>query len=166
MLVYNLYVCTVMFLVQDFFFSIGFIAAFSIPLKKLREAVSENLPNENYHDKFMYAAVKTSTLTIIALSSTAIMLVIFFVFRFDLAWVDMVVNSVCLLLMTPYYDDAVYYRNVCWLCIKICTPSEHVYKPGETADTKKETMNGGDQDYDDLRSGIKCLFEFFDLGTN
>merc|ERR1712087_811761 len=54
--------------------------------------------------------------------------------------VDVVVNCACVMLMTPYYPDKVYYQRLCCACLHCC-PEQYREKKLNKASTVRSTTD-------------------------
>eukprot|EP01084_Bolivina_argentea_P259209 437288_1 len=107
--------------IQDIAVAIGFLCAFMIPLQKTLKAVDASHGASKITRKIMYAGRKTTILTGTATCST-LLLAIFAVIT-GIGFItatDPIVNSICMMLMTAYYNDIMYYSKLCCCCIKCC----------------------------------------------
>eukprot|EP01084_Bolivina_argentea_P299841 516896_1 len=107
---------------QDMSGAIGFIIAFMIPLRKTLKAIenSGDGADPKVIRKILYAGTKTAVLTGAATCSTLILLTFTATLTGAFSIPDQLVNQICMMLMTAYYPDAVYYQNICCLCIRCC----------------------------------------------
>eukprot|EP01084_Bolivina_argentea_P133470 235553_1 len=76
-------------------------------------------------DKMIYIAVKYTILAAVASLSTfiAAFLVIGELLPYLQAF-DVAMNSICIMFMTAYYPDDIYYSNFCKICL-LCCPSKY-----------------------------------------
>eukprot|EP01084_Bolivina_argentea_P194340 333435_1 len=100
----------------DIIISISFLIAFVYPLNSIQRMMSIRKSVNN----LMYLGIKSLILTGIAAMST-LMFLLSLLLSSSLIFgtTDTLVNSICIILMTPYYNDTIYYKKVCCLWIKI-----------------------------------------------
>ena len=93
--------------------------AFIAPLKKL-QLVRSTETRSRHATRLSFVATKFVIVTSVAVLSTLIMLAtVAFTGAFIIAAYDMLINTICILLMLPYYRDDVYYEKLCCCCIKM-----------------------------------------------
>eukprot|EP01084_Bolivina_argentea_P262023 442998_1 len=102
--------------------------AFIYPLKKLLEQIPTSRERStSVHIQPRVARLVTVGLKFVIVTTTAVLstlLMIIIIAMTDALVVgsyDMVINSVCILLMVPYYNDKLYYNRLCYGCIYCCT---------------------------------------------
>jgi hypothetical protein len=112
-------------LLQDVFLSTAFVLAFFIPFRKtlkLLAASSRGTKDSSIYEKIIHTGRKTLILTAVTVFSTILSMVLLLVIPL-FTWifsVDIMINIWCLMLMTPYYPDRVYYNRVCCCCVCCC----------------------------------------------
>merc|ERR1712130_203471 len=68
-----------------------------------------------------HVGIKVGILTFVGSFTTIIGLILYTLFTFGHVFpYDWAINSVCLMLMTPYYPDRKYYNRLCGVCIACC----------------------------------------------
>ena len=103
------------FAVVDVFMALFFLYSFVNPIRLLLKDTKNSNPDEI----LIQLAVKSVILTLVALLSTLIfMLFMLFTNTLLLGSIDVVINFICVLLMTPYYNEK-HYENICCILIKI-----------------------------------------------
>eukprot|EP01084_Bolivina_argentea_P068406 124517_1 len=96
--------------------------AFISPLRKMLKA--SKLSDHNYARKkvansFKFVAIKTSILTLFAMCSSFLSMIIIGTTKSTtIAAEDMIINSICIMLMYTYYSE--WYYKCCYCCIKCC----------------------------------------------
>lgn len=103
---------------------------FKIPLnktiKQIEEYHSDSSSVRHKVAKMSFVESKIFVLAATASASTLMAFVLYFATRFEPIWfMDNVVNSICLMLMSPYYtgpkgNDELYYRTLCKPMIVCC----------------------------------------------
>eukprot|EP01084_Bolivina_argentea_P298419 514232_1 len=115
----------------DFTACIAAMVAFIIPLNKVVKACEETTSNTNNASankrfaKMMYIGYKYKVLVIAAAVTTLSWIVLIIINRGAgtiLAQIDVFINPLCLVLMTPYYPNDKYYERLCIICIYCCDP--------------------------------------------
>lgn len=95
--------------------------------------------------KILYTATKTTILTTVSTVSTVTFTIIVILTGIGfIAIPDPIVNSLCLLMMTPYYSDKKWYQRLCWLCMLCC-------------DKRGTNINDSDSDPDKLAENLSDL---------
>jgi hypothetical protein len=127
----------------DMVCAIAFLVAFISPVRKLLKMLDSSAKNQNENEKkvqsshdrntgkFYYVKVKVATLTMVAVVSTVVFMVLGFVLPISARWIletDWVVNLACVAFMTNYFPDARYYQRVCCCFIRCCTPKSAAYQ--------------------------------------
>jgi len=106
----------------DFSMNILCVIAFVIPLYKvLRSVRGSTTMSYDMTLNMKHVGIKVTLLTLVSCLTTLIGLILYTLFTFGHVFpYDWAINSVCLILMTPYYPDHKYYHRLCGLCIKCC----------------------------------------------
>eukprot|EP01084_Bolivina_argentea_P217400 369120_1 len=119
----------------DAIMSAFLLILFIIPLRSM--VLIQKGPNIQTVYNLLYLAIKSMILTSVAILSTVIFLTSLLIFNsLMLGFSDMFLNSICIVLMTPYYDDDKYYKKLCCLSLKVSNYYIHKYsKPEETIDS-------------------------------
>eukprot|EP01084_Bolivina_argentea_P171297 296770_1 len=121
----------------DFVMNFGSLIAFTIPLyktlhdtkRKKSNNTNSNKENVDHTVNRVHSSrknmkgigIKVSVLTSVSSITTIGALIAFVAFTFAHIFpFDWVINSVCLMLMTPYYPDEIYFHRLCGICIKCC----------------------------------------------
>eukprot|EP01083_Nonionella_stella_P198309 728203_1 len=89
----------------------------------------------------VFVGMKVFVLTSVA--SITSLIFIFLIILYDIplfAGIDYVVNSICLCLMSAYYDDDIYYKRICFICVKCCDPKGYSTKKRYISN-KKQTKD-------------------------
>ena len=113
-----------LFGLYDIIFSIGTLIAFVNPLRKLIKGILSNpnmtkqARNDFEVEELIYVGVRCVILTSVATFSTLLMMVLVVLGFPFFAPIDFIVNMVCMMWMTKYYDDKKYYERVCIITIK------------------------------------------------
>lgn len=132
-------------ILQDLVFGIGFVVAFLLKLRKVLKLVNiTNVDNDpKSMGKILHAGAKTTMLTSIAVGSTFLAYMLTMAIPMTrLIWVvDIIINSLCCLLMTAYYPDNHFYRPLCFCCIRCCDPKKYSC---EKSVEQKPTANNED----------------------
>ena len=103
----------ILFGAYDIVASILFMAAFNYPLWSVRKH-EKKLENVMRH-----TAIKSKILIITVIVSTLLVFGVLAVTNSALLnAIDVVINCICICLMTPYYPDDMYYNRLCGCCIK------------------------------------------------
>ena len=101
----------------DVFMTIFFLYSFVAPIRLI---ISKNTDNDCHEGSngLYHIAIKAIILTVVAIVSKLIMLTfLFFTNSLLLGPIDVVINFLCVLFMTPYYKEK-YYQYICCVCIK------------------------------------------------
>eukprot|EP00483_Globobulimina_turgida_P007340 UN07354 len=127
----------------DLILMIASIIAFILPINKcikllkLIQAVGTEDAEQNRKkfEKMLYAGFKCKVCVICA-SVTSLIWVISLLFGvFSVSCIttgiDFIINMICLMLMTPYYDDNIWYKRLCCLCIVCCDKQRKSCDEGE-----------------------------------
>ena len=149
----------------DFIFSILFLVAFNWPLRKISQhrmrsnsynQRTDNNPSKVNPEQKMIATLinlgtKSKILIWNAILSTLFhMIFIIITDSPTTVTVDIVVNCICICLMTPYYADDMYYNRLCCLCIGCCHDKkvmEHTVPPAATINLQNvNSISHGEQD--------------------
>ena len=108
---------------KDMILCIGSIIAFLYPLRKIIKSIlnNTNISNEqrNKLNELIQTGNKYVILTMIATLSTFMLMVIVKMGYALFAGIDFITNMICLMLMTPYYNDKVYYERICCGAIRL-----------------------------------------------
>eukprot|EP01083_Nonionella_stella_P316850 1151116_1 len=113
----------------DFSMNVLALVLFLNPLRKVlkwklpcnsNDAVEK--PDSNLTRSMVYIAIKYTILTAFASLSTSFIwgFVFFFPDSYVVVSWDVVVNSCCIMLMTAYYPDEVWYERICCSCVFCC----------------------------------------------
>eukprot|EP01083_Nonionella_stella_P072689 196069_1 len=96
------------------------------PLRKAFKGVKDcNTSNAKLTKTMLRVAIKYTILTSVVSTTTtfcwfcalAILPFGYYAIAFDVA-----VNCICIMLMTPYYPDHLYYERLCFCCVLLCVP--------------------------------------------
>lgn len=102
--------------------AVTMIVLFVSPLKKLLKLLENRQSGDRTRSKmgFEKAAVKVTTLVLMAVSTSVGAIAISAVTKTGVPWfvVDASINILCILLMTPYYTNV--YKKLCCCCINGC----------------------------------------------
>jgi len=130
----------ILIMIWDFAMNILCVLAFVYPLHKvLRSVRGSTTMSYEMTLKMKHVGIKVGILTFVSCITTIIGLILYTSMTFGHVFpYDWAVNSVCLMLMTPYYPDRKYYNRLCGLCIKCCFAK---YKNVALA-LKEQHMNG------------------------
>ena len=135
--------------VFDFVMTIVNLIMFIRPLRMLLRDVHKMEKKKSIAtERLISTARKFTILTAITTISTCIFLVGLIATDIEsLAGVDMILNTVCMLLFTPYYPDKHYYFKWCKCCIKCCDAGNYSailaeVKPIERSVVDKANRNG------------------------
>merc|ERR1712176_1205741 len=103
------------------------IFLFVSPLRKLLKDIEKTGGGTNKTSEMMIAtAYKYTILTsITSLTTMTFLLLIIGSALADLAGFDMIINTICIFLLCPYYPDTKYYSVYCCLCIRCCDRSNY-----------------------------------------
>eukprot|EP01084_Bolivina_argentea_P007768 14578_1 len=106
-----------MIYIQDTTVTVAFLCAFLIPLRKILKAVGVSSETQ----KIVYAAQKTTILTATSTISSLVFPGITAGTGVGLfSGVDLIINPICMILMTAYYPDDLLYKRLCCMCIGCC----------------------------------------------
>lgn len=116
----------------DIILSIGSMIAFINPLKKMIKSMLNDKgfteQHKNKIHELIQIGMKYAILTSVA-SITSLIFIVMVSFELSLiAPFDYITNMICMILMTPYYDDKIYFQKLCcgaikcgnWLSLKCC----------------------------------------------
>ena len=109
-----------------------------ISRSKKKMSMKEKAKQSIVNQRMVAVSVKVTILATVQFVSTLIMTTLLF-WNWDLASTDVLINTMCLLLMTPYYQDYKYYEKLCCCCI-LCCDREGFTKSGGKGNSMK---NGG-----------------------
>lgn len=131
---------------EDMAVSVGFLAAFYIPLRRTIKAVAQSVRNVHQPEqkalfKIKYAGTKHTIITAVAMISTFILVTS--TVATDLNFIiglDPVVNSVCMILMTPYYRDEQFYQRLCKCCLWCVSRKQAKYEHARSAAKTKNDV--------------------------
>ena len=102
--------------------NVGCLVAFVHPLRKVLATVSDENPASL---NLKHIAIKVTILTGVSSITTLVNLALFSATNIGhLFAYDWVTNTACLMLMTPYYPDEVWYNKVCPLYHSLTVYSE------------------------------------------
>ena len=123
------------FTLYDIIFSIGSMIAFINPLRNIIKSLIsaansiDGKLNDTKHEinKLMHIGIKYAILTFVASFTTILMMINLALGINPHIAIDWVTNMVCMVLMTKYYDDKVFYERLCcgaigssYCCMKCC----------------------------------------------
>eukprot|EP01084_Bolivina_argentea_P272733 464435_1 len=122
-------IATLLVAITDFSAAFGFIAAFLYPLwKNVNLLRKYHATNPRLHSLINIGLKATILTTTAGISTIIVVLIIGLLegktgvfFGYFAAPLEFIVNSLCILLMTPYYSDDKYYRKMCCIMIKCCS---------------------------------------------
>lgn len=130
---------------QDLGVTVGFLCAFLIPLKKLFKSAGPQQTSKL--NKIVYAATKTTILTATSTISSLIFPSITAGTGVGLfSGIDLIINPLCMILMTPYYPDNLLYHPLFCICIKLCDKSGKTGKDIVDDDNNKNDKNDKTKD--------------------
>ena len=120
----------------DSFMSIYFVYSFVAPI---RQIIVKNSDNGSGSASLYHIAIKAIILALVAISSKVLMLTfLFFTNSLLLGPIDVIINFICVLFMTPYYKEK-YYTNICCLFIKMS--QEMIKKPVKDIENISKSVN-------------------------
>lgn len=117
----------------DFSISIIFLIAFTYPLRKVKKL------NVKISEKLVKMGIKSKILTWTAIISTLVMLLILAIITPVFIQIDILINCICICLMSPYYPDKIYYYRLCYSCIKCCGGDTQTLEEMELADMQSSS---------------------------
>lgn len=132
------------FLGFDFGCGLMYVIFFIIPIRDVIRSVQGsklNVQKQSKLSKKMIAVgLKVTILSAVVWVSTLVNFVIFGATGLPLINIDYCVNSLCLILMTPYYPDHKYFYKWCKCCISCCdrngfTKSKELMPPSSPSET-------------------------------
>eukprot|EP01083_Nonionella_stella_P299342 1016285_1 len=126
--------------VYDIIMSVALTIAFVVPLNKVVKGVE---CNQKVNAQLLYSGYKYKVLVLVA-SVTTLAWIVFAMAEMDvistiLMLLDYVVNPICLLMMTPYYPNNIYYERLCCACTFCCDWKRRSYR---SATVDKERDDG------------------------
>ena len=143
------------FLIYDFIANIFCLILFLIPLYRASKAVDKAVASPSHSKtrrKMIYIGIKCMILTATCVATTVLTLSMLSIGY--IGWmcaVDVAVNCVCVLLMTPYYEDRYYYERLCYVCLYKC-PDEYRKSKGkaktQTSRSRVQTIDPEDEPQD------------------
>ena len=112
------------YLLFDLIMNVFYGVLFIIPLRKVNAALSSS----NQSIKMAGIARKVFILTV-TLCASSVISMFFNVAGLVALWgVDLIINIICLILMTPYYNDQSWYQRLCKCCLVCCDKEEYSVK--------------------------------------
>ena len=123
-----------------------YVALFIYPLRSLISNIwkNDNLSLEKRRKlvrKIKKYGLKVLILSLVLSISTLSVSFIWGIFVINLFSIDDLINAICLMLMTPYYDGTKLYKYLCWPCRKCCDKSDLTLSKHELmgdTDTEKD----------------------------
>ena len=125
---------------------------FIVPVRRLARAVTpdagSSVPENERKErskvvtKMLVVGIKVGILSTVLVFSTIITWVIFVLYLTPLLSVDGVINIICLIFMTPYYPDKIYFHKFCAPCIFCCD------RKGYTQDKYNDEIDGNGKNSD------------------
>eukprot|EP01084_Bolivina_argentea_P095737 172099_1 len=116
------------FLVYDFTANTVCLILFIVPLTRAVRSIRKN-NSGNYSKKtsykMIYVGVKLLIVTAVCVTTTVLTLSLLSSgYLGFMCGVDVVVNCICIVLMTAYYPDHKYYEKICFVCL-LCAPNRY-----------------------------------------
>ena len=142
------------YLIFDLIMNIVYCSLFVIPLRK----INKSLDISNQSSKIIGIARKVTILTVTLCISSIIS---FFANPIGLQsiWtIDLVVNILCLILMTPYYNDIYWYNRLCKCCILCCDKEGYSVKTINTNQLHVQGSTAEAQFAENMESTVASSF--------
>lgn len=141
---YNLYTCLYsppwwwigLWSIFDVLANLLFLSLFMIPIRRIIQSGDQS--------RLVIAGfgIKYAILSLVLFFSTAIVACAFMFFDFNIISLDLLINSICLLLMEPYYPDKLYFNRLCSCCIFICDRDNYLkINPNATQSATAKASN-------------------------
>lgn len=147
-----------LFLIYDFIANILCLILFIIPLYRATKSMKKEFVSPSHSKtrrKLIYVGIKCMILTTTCVLTTVITLSL--LSTGYVGWmcaVDVAVNCVCVLLMTPYYPDNEYYERLCFICLYKCPEKYRNGKYKATPISYVSTTRVGKMDKDQDSASI------------
>ena len=127
------------------------IILFVYPLRKLLRDIEKTGGRAGGTSNLMIAtAYKYTILTSVTTITTVIFLIVIIASGIEFpAGADLVLNTICIFLLCPYYPDNKYYSVYCKLCIRCCDKSNY------SSVTKKMLEKTADSPADERTSNLE-----------
>lgn len=112
------------FLIYDFIINVLGVILFIIPLRKVIKATNGGIHGRNI--KMIKVGIKLLIISSVWVVTAVTQLSVASLLH-NLGYIlciAHVVNALCIMLMTPYYPDDVYYNRLCHLCL-LCAPKKY-----------------------------------------
>eukprot|EP00483_Globobulimina_turgida_P007689 UN07704 len=122
------------------------------PLRRSMRAISGSVRDvtsvKRMTVKMVYVGTKLTIITGVATTTSIIFQILLIVRVAQYLYVyDMLINASCLMLMTQYYPDDIFYERLCKLCLLLC-PVE--YRSAASTGSKRRSANNNIQSKDTM----------------
>lgn len=141
----------IIFFFVDLFAIFGYFWAFANPIRKIIKSIKNSSRNldvkSKLTQKILVMGLKMAILTLVLFLSIQITIFVYLATELELFAIDLVINVICLVLMTQYYPDKIYFHRLCLCCVYCCDRNGYIKKRyyAEEVDSLSP-RNGDDKD--------------------